>query len=79
MSFGYSGGNSNPGGNYVVDVRCQRCGWVGSYASYILAPVNCPQTVNSMDMMKHPDGMERCGGMLVPMDMGGRSIDHRGR
>ena len=76
----YSGGNSNSNGhNGPIDVRCQRCGWVGSYASYILAPQNCPKSVNSMDLQRNPTGVERCGGMLTPMDTGGQRIDHWGR
>lgn len=75
----YSGGNSNSNGhNGPIDVRCWDCGWVGSYASSILAPTKCSQMVPSMDRMKHPDGFERCGGMVVKMDTGGQRIDHWG-
>jgi hypothetical protein len=76
---GNSGGNSNFGGNGPVDVRCVRCSWVGSFASFISSPTNCTQTVESHDRSRHPDGFERCGGQLIPMDMGGRKIDHYGR
>lgn len=68
----YSGGNSNFGGSYVVDVRCSSCGWVGSYASYIQSPTVCSQSV-----MRGNETV-RCGGSIIPVDQGGGIISHRG-
>jgi len=69
---GYSGGNSNFGGNGPVDVRCTDCGWVGSYASYILSPTSCGQMVDRGGQTR------RCGGQVIPMNLGGGSITHFG-
>jgi len=75
---GYSGGNSNPGGDYTVMVRCVMCGRTETYASYILSSIRCSNMVPTRDPIKYPNGVEPCNGMMQPVNNGGH-VDIRGR